>query len=294
MKHLEDINFADESFPIKIITYRSSFINKLDTAASAFHEAVEIKYFYEGESTMIIGSETVHAKVGDVIVINPYEFHTTVDYGKSEQGKYHLFMIGLDFFEGARCSNVNLRRHLLENRVTLKTKISDNDVIKGILDRIVQKYTECGNYSNLAIYGLVAELFAELLNNTTGANTEIQTKDTLSYYAMIEPALRMIRDGYSGRFDVEELADACRISKFHFCRIFKTVMGMSAIHYLNYHRLKIADTLLKNTDRAVGEIAAMCGFDDASYFSRIYKKHFGLTPKQAKETNYEQGQKDLA
>ena len=57
-------------------------------------------------------------------------------------------------------------------------------------------------------------------------------------------------------------------------------MGVTAIQYLNTYRLKVADTLLANTDYPIGEVAAMTGFEDASYFARIYKKQFGHSPKR--------------
>ena len=282
MKHLENIDFCDDTFPIIIIPQRASFIGNLDTATRAFHEAVEIKYFYEGESTIIIDSQTIHASVGDVIVVNPYEFHTTIDCGKDNPGKYHLFMIGLDFFEGAVGADTNLRKLLFEKRVHFKTKISENRKLSRLLLDAVSEYQLGDGASRLSLFGLVAEIFAELLRTATTKEKDAPTEDRLGYYAIIEPALRLIRDGYSERFTVDSLADACRVSKYHFCRIFKAATGVSAIHYLNEHRLKIADTMLQNTTMSVSEVASLCGFDDVSYFSRIYKKQFNKTPIKAK------------
>ena len=73
------------------------------------------------------------------------------------------------------------------------------------------------------------------------------------------------------------------VSKYHFCRVFKEVIGMSAIQYLNYYRLKIADALLQSTDKPINEIATAVGFDDTSYFSKLYKKAFGTSPKASKK-----------
>ena len=282
MKHLENIDFCDDTFPIKIIPNRASFVANLDTATRAFHEAVEIKYFYEGESTIIIDSKTVHAGVGDVIVVNPYEFHTTIDCGKDNPGKYHLFMIGLDFFEGAIGADTNLRKLFFEKRVHFESKISGNKKLTELLCNAVREYEKNDSYSRLSLFGLVAEIFAELLRTASSKEKSAPTEDRLGYYAIIEPALRLIRDGYSDEFSVDMLADACRVSKYHFCRIFKAATGVSAIQYLNAYRLKIADTMLQNTQRSVSEIASLCGFDDVSYFSRIYKKQFNKTPIKAK------------
>lgn len=282
MKHLENIDFSDETFPIKIIPRRTSFVSSVDRATQAFHEAVEIKYFYEGESTIIIDSKTVHAVAGDIVIINPYEFHTTIDCGKNSPGKYHLLMIGPNFFEGALGADVNLRKLLIENRETFVSKISGDNKLAEIISRAVSEYERADENSRLALFGLIAELFAYLLRDYRAEEKRYVGEKSIGYYAIIEPAIRLIRDGYSENFTVDRLAEECMISKYHFCRIFKATTGMSAIQYINAYRLKIADAMLQNTSRTVSEIASLCGFDDVSYFSRIYKKHFNISPIKAK------------
>ena len=64
--------FADESFPLCVITDSESGIDTIEGARKAVHEAIEIKYFYEGRSTLLIGNKTVNAEAGDIIIINPY------------------------------------------------------------------------------------------------------------------------------------------------------------------------------------------------------------------------------
>ena len=218
MKHLENIDFSDDTFPIKIIPNRESFIGNVDSATRAFHEAVEIKYFCEGESTIIINSQTVHASAGDIIVVNPYEFHTTIDCGKETPGKYHLFMIGLDFFEGAVGADINLRKLLFEKRVCFKSKINGNERLARLLCDAVREYENRDNASRLSLFGLVAEIFAELLRNASAKDTTAPTEDRLGYYAIIEPALRLIRDGYSEKFTVDGLADSANTISAEFSR----------------------------------------------------------------------------
>ncbi len=93
----------------------------------------------------------------------------------------------------------------------------------------------------------------------------------------------MIRDEYISKFTIDELSSECNISKYHFYRIFKTVTVISTMQYLNGYRLKIADAMLNSTQNGIAEISAKCGFDDVSYFSRLYKKHFGYSHGKARE-----------
>ena len=192
-------------------------------------------------------------------------------------------MIGLDFFEGAVALNTNLRKLFFEKGIRIKTKPEPDCRLAEILKKLVCASYLSGDYSRLEIYGLTAELFSNLLSEHKEETELLRTEQFFGYYRTIEPAIIMMRDNYTDSITTDELAKSCRISKFHFCRIFKSVMGMSAIQYLNTHRLKIADTLIKNSDKSIGEIALICGFEDTSYFCRIYKKCYGKTPMQTKK-----------
>jgi AraC-like DNA-binding protein len=70
-------------------------------------------------------------------------------------------------------------------------------------------------------------------------------------------------------------------------RTFKKETGFGFSEYLNLYRLKRADMLLRERrDMRVVDVAMQCGFNDSNYFSKVYKKMFGVSPKQAqKEKN---------
>ena len=63
---------------------------------------------------------------------------------------------------------------------------------------------------------------------------------------------------------------------------FKQNIGTGFIDYLNDYRLTMADRLLKTSDSPVLEIAVQCGFDNLSYFNRIFKKKYGVSPGKAR------------
>ena len=66
---------------------------------------------------------------------------------------------------------------------------------------------------------------------------------------------------------------------------------MSPIEYLTELRLKHARTLLMNTGRTVSEVAEAAGFEDPSYFARVYKKRFCLSPTQTRRQNQDMSEK---
>lgn len=268
---------------LRIAPNTVSQLSDIDYERRALHEAVEIKYFYEGSSTLLIGTKTIIAKAGDVVVINPYEFHATIDSGN---GRYHLFMIPLDHFLQAGIAEPNLKELFFAERILFPTIFSQHEPLQYVLTHLVEEQTADNPYKGTAILGLLLELFTLLLRHSICSQEPSLSDETLRSYRLVEPALRYIRDRYVEVISIDHLAALCCISKHHFCRVFKTATGQTAIEYLREHRLKIADMLLKNTNHSIAQIAVQCGFNDENYFCRCYKKHRNISPgKQRKSEN---------
>ena len=79
---------------------------------------------------------------------------------------------------------------------------------------------------------------------------------------------------------ISEYAEICGISEGGFYLHFKAWYGKSPVEYRNGIRINSAISLLINTDLQISEIAMRCGFDDAYYFSRIFKKIVGISPRE--------------
>ena len=75
-----------------------------------------------------------------------------------------------------------------------------------------------------------------------------------------------------------DLADVVGISQFHFSRLFKQSMGITAHQYLLQQRIEQAKQLLKGTKLAIAEIALQCGFNSQSHLSKHFRAATGTTP----------------
>ena len=78
-------------------------------------------------------------------------------------------------------------------------------------------------------------------------------------------------------------AEKLNISTQHFRRIFRKFTGSSPQHYLLQQRLAQAANLLAHSEEQIGAIAAAVGFDDMFYFSHLFKKYYGISPKKYRE-----------
>ncbi|MGI5959404.1 MAG: helix-turn-helix transcriptional regulator [Massiliimalia sp.] len=80
------------------------------------------------------------------------------------------------------------------------------------------------------------------------------------------------------------LAGQVHINKFHLSHSFKQAFGISPIQYLIDRRITESKMLLGNTDYSLSQIAEIVGFSSPSYFTQIFKKNTGLTPKEYRGT----------
>jgi len=66
----------------------------------------------------------------------------------------------------------------------------------------------------------------------------------------------------------------------HVCRTCKSVTGLTPSEYINQIRIEFAAHLLRSDERSIDEVVAACGFDNNSYFYRLFRRQFGTTPRQ--------------
>ena len=278
----EEVRFEDVMFRVYFYPAKQAYVlHKEHTDSFFFHEQVEIKYFYEGTTTLVVGAETIVVNAGDVVVINPYEFHSTI---ATNGGKYHLFMVDLDFFTKQNFDTIDLRHIFMKKKICFKHLISGDERIRQIVANIVRELSEKKEKYKIVVHSSFCEFFVLLLRSYIDYdNINVVIDEKVKYYEMIEPAIRMIMTNYSSRIGLQELSTLCNMCKYHFCRIFKLATGMTPLGYLTEYRLKNADVLLGNTTKSISVIASACGFEDAAYFSRCYKKSRGISPKDNRQ-----------
>ena len=96
----------------------------------------------------------------------------------------------------------------------------------------------------------------------------------------IKHVLKEIEVRYGENLTIQEMAGLCGYSPSHFMRFFRQHMGSSFVEYLNDYRLIMASHQLAHGEAGISEIAQNTGFDQPSYFNRLFKRKYGMTPKQ--------------
>jgi AraC-like DNA-binding protein len=101
----------------------------------------------------------------------------------------------------------------------------------------------------------------------------------------LEKAFEFMKANYNKNISLEEIAKIVSMTEVGFSRFIKKRTGKTFIDSLNDIRLGHASRLLIDTTLTIAEVSYKCGFNNLSYFNRIFKKRYHCTPKEFRE-NY--------
>lgn len=103
------------------------------------------------------------------------------------------------------------------------------------------------------------------------------------YIDRINRVIHFIEENSSRPLKLEELASLSNFSKYHFTRIFTSIVGITPIAFVKQKRLQRSVYLLIHTDKTITEISNLCGFESVSTFNALLKKHFDKRPSDVRK-----------
>lgn len=96
----------------------------------------------------------------------------------------------------------------------------------------------------------------------------------------IAAAVKYIENNMNRRITLSELAGQVHLSRYHFSRLFQKTMQVPPSRYIVERRIQYAKTLLVSSSLSIGEIALAAGFENGMYFSKVFKRYEGVSPKR--------------
>lgn len=96
-----------------------------------------------------------------------------------------------------------------------------------------------------------------------------------------------IKSHYGSKITLEEIAASVHLSGSHLSGLFRKETGQTISAYINHVRIEKSKQLLKTSETPIAQIGALCGFEDQSYFTRVFKQQTGLSPKKYRQTQSE-------
>ena len=138
-----------------------------------------------------------------------------------------------------------------------------------------EKLLHC--YQRGSIYGSLSCLYS-ILEKTNVADRYVSPREK----QLLEPVLAYLQTHLTeSELDVGSLADIAGVSQVYLRRVFKKQQGVSPVEFVMRQRLQLAQQLLLSTEQlTIAQVAALTGFRDPLYFSRVFKKQLGLSPTE--------------
>lgn len=153
--------------------------------------------------------------------------------------------------------------------------------VQQIIQRLLFLCTEDHPSKDLFANLMLQELIIRILQAESRANyiesEKVESNDRLAF------AVRYIREHLAESITVEQISQKVYMSESAFYRAFKERFGVTPVEFINNERIKLARRLLQDPKRKVQEVCMAAGFNSLSYFNRVFKRKFQLSPKLYRE-----------
>jgi AraC-like DNA-binding protein len=128
---------------------------------------------------------------------------------------------------------------------------------------------------------LVEEVESIVRQSVTKDLYSLAKKAQRKYHVnLMEQALQYILTHYAEKLSLKQVADMVRLNPMYFETLFHEMTGLTFLQQLTMTRLQRAHFLLNDSRMNIAEISQACGFHEYGAFSRVFRKHYGLSPRQ--------------
>lgn len=246
-----------------------------------WHMEYEIIRILSGKFNLTIGEEEYCAYAGDLFFITGGMLHG----GIPTDCNYECFVFDLKTFlkNNQICSEEIDAILKQENNIQVYFSKDITEIQKSVYSMFKAVSSHKKGYQ-LLVQGALYQFLGYVIEHNYYAHKtffHVQDKKKISLYKAI---LSFIELHYQESLSLEDLASCAGMNPNYFCKFFKELTHQSPIEYLNYYRVECACEQLSSTDKSITDIALDCGFNDVSYFVKVFKKYKGSTPSKYLKT----------
>lgn len=173
-------------------------------------------------------------------------------------------------------------KNFYRNIISLIYNIRDSLTSKDS-DKKPEHSESSGLYEPIERFAGLEKLNMLLEESACGVTQMVNSYNNKSIKLILRKAVEYLRSHYREQVTLSDVAGHTFVSSYYISRMFKRETGRNFVDYLNEIRIEKAKELLKDVRFKTYEIAEMVGVPDAHYFSRLFKKHAGITPTEFRE-----------
>lgn len=270
LEHIE--TGADSS--VKVKTYSQQLID----VPLHYHPEHEIVYVQKGQGNLFLADMEEEFASGDLFFIRssiPHLFEdAALHSGKKQMSKVTVIQYGSSLFESLNELPEFAQLRRLETKIGYGIKLKATRAMLRLMSALEKQK---GLMRFNALIALLHEIIQDKNQNYLGTIGTVNNSNHVGY-------LRLQKmHGFLSRYfyrdvSIEEVASLLHLNKTGFCRFLKRETGKTFSEHLNYYRIQHACTLLRQSSESVMQICYGCGFNNAAYFFRQFKKQKGMAP----------------
>ncbi len=252
-----------------------------------WHPELELSVVLSGEVEIFINNTSYKVTAGEGFFINTNAMHK--QSALFVDGEYPVLatICFLPDFIGDCGEDLIYRKYVLPitgDKSLRCMKLSPESKWQREMIEIVRRVCEiseghCFGYE-LRCRDLIGELWCSLAENIGEAPPEPIDRRTITGEKRLKKMLSYIYSSYQNELTVEDIARSANISKSECFRCFRSMIGKKPVAFLNEYRLKKALELLTTTDMQITEICLSCGFGHISYFGKLFRETYGMSPRE--------------
>lgn len=157
--------------------------------------------------------------------------------------------------------------------------LTNDEPIHQLIARLIYIFTE-NNRAKEVFANLVLQELVVRLMQTQARSLLLSPGNKLASVNRLAHVAQYINKHLSRSLHIRELADQACMSEPNFYRTFKNTFGMTPVDYINQQRIALASKLLRTTNRCLADISLECGFNNLTYFMKLFRRELGVSPTQ--------------
>jgi AraC family transcriptional activator of pobA len=248
------------------------------------HSFYEILWISEGQSKHIVDDHELELSSDNVYFMSPGQVHRIETYSAL---KGHSIMFTEEFFILNFTNNEALDKLAFLRNSYKNPHLKINPETKALLQPVLQlMYNEFerADHSRLVLSSLMFVLL-------TGLERVYQTQqgniNSSGQIILMDRFRELLEENYTGQHPLSYYAEALCVTPHHLNTVIKKASGKTVTEVIRDRVMLEAKRMLVHTHTPIGQIAHELGFNDFSYFSRLFKKHNLVTPDKYRTEMHE-------
>ncbi|WP_456271147.1 AraC family transcriptional regulator [Bacillus sp. AK031] len=253
------------------------------------HNYIEFNYVFNGQLNQTVGKEQLTLKKGELLFLNQHIEHEIKACG--EEDIVINFIIQPEFFSFifSYLTTENMISNFLVNSLFNQTQngqylyfaVSEIESIQELIMKIISEIMKPALMSEATIKLYMGLLIVELIKYSD----KVKYKEDFEKHQVVVDSLKYI-DEYYKCASLYELAGRLNQPHYFISKKIKRATSFTFKELLQEKRLNVARDLLENTSLPVTSVIEEVGYDNISYFYRVFKSKYGYTPKQFREQKF--------